>query len=47
MKTIGARVGSLRQDSSNLKLAKALQRLAAGRFEFTYADIGAWDRVLQ
>lgn len=41
MKTIGVLVGSLRQDSSNLKLAKALQRLAAGRFAFAYADIGA------
>ena len=41
MKTLGVLVGSLRRDSINLKLAKALEGLAAGRLEFAYADIGA------
>lgn len=41
MKSIGVLVGSLRRDSINLKLAKALEILAADRFGFTYADIGA------
>lgn len=33
-------VGSTRPTSSNLKLAKALEKLAAGRLEFQYIEIG-------
>lgn len=33
-------VGSLRKDSSNLKLARALEKLGAGKMVFNYADIG-------
>lgn len=33
-------VGSLRKDSLNLKLAQALEKLAAGKLVFDYVDIG-------
>ncbi|CAM5779607.1 NADPH-dependent FMN reductase [Castellaniella caeni] len=41
MNTILALVGSLRQDSINKRLAKALEVLGADRFRFVYADLGA------
>ncbi|WP_421759562.1 NADPH-dependent FMN reductase [Devosia sp.] len=34
-------VGSTRPTSSNLKLAKALEKLAAGKLEFNYIDIAS------
>jgi len=34
-------VGSVRPNSSNLKFARALEKLAAGRLRFDYADIAA------
>lgn len=40
MKKIAILVGSLRRDSINLIVARALERLAMSRFEFVYADIG-------
>jgi chromate reductase len=33
-------VGSTRETSSNMKLAKALQKLSAGRLTFNFVDIG-------
>jgi chromate reductase len=36
---VAVMVGSTRPDSSNLKLAKALEKLAAGRLAFTYVRI--------
>jgi chromate reductase len=40
MYKIAVVVGSLRQESLNLKLAKALEKLGGPRFEFDYAEIG-------
>lgn len=34
-------VGSIRPTSSNLKFAKALEKLAAGRLEFDYVDLAS------
>lgn len=39
MHKIAVLVGSLRRDSINLKLAKALEKLAAGRLAFHYLDV--------
>ncbi|MBU4527183.1 MAG: NAD(P)H-dependent oxidoreductase [Hoeflea sp.] len=39
MTRIAVLVGSLRKDSINRKLAGALEKLAAGRMEFVYADL--------
>jgi chromate reductase, NAD(P)H dehydrogenase (quinone) len=39
MKTILVIVGSLRKGSINLRLAKALEKLAADRLPFVYADL--------
>ncbi|MBJ3776641.1 NADPH-dependent FMN reductase [Acuticoccus mangrovi] len=41
MKTIAVLVGSLRSGSFNLKLAKALEKLAEGRLKFVYPDLGS------
>lgn len=41
MKNVAIIVGSLRADSINRKLAQAVEKLAAGRLHFTYADIAA------
>jgi chromate reductase len=41
MKKIAVLVGSLRRNSSNLALARALGKLGGARFAFAYADIGA------
>jgi chromate reductase len=41
MKKIAVVVGSLRKDSINLKFAKALEKLAAGKMQFVYVNIGA------
>ncbi len=41
MKKILVIVGSLRKDSINRTLAKALEKLSGPKFEFTYADIGS------
>lgn len=38
--TIAVVVGSLRQDSINRKLARALEKLAPGEFTFKYLEIG-------
>ena len=38
--TIAVLVGSLRRESINRRLAKALERLAAGRARFEYVEIG-------
>lgn len=40
MKKIAVVVGSLRKDSINLKFAKALEKLSAGKMQFTFASIG-------
>ncbi|AYM14711.1 MULTISPECIES: NADPH-dependent FMN reductase [Agrobacterium] len=40
MKKIAVLVGSLRRNSSNLALARALEKLGSSKFAFTYADIG-------
>ena len=40
MLTVAVVVGSLRKDSSNLKLARALEKLAAGQLQFKYVSIG-------
>lgn len=40
MPKIAVVVGSLRKESFNKKLARALEKLAAGKLEFHYADIG-------
>ena len=40
MYKIAVVVGSLRQESLNLKFAKALDKLGGPRFEFDYAEIG-------
>ena len=40
MHKIAVFVGSLRRDSLNLKLAKALEELGRSRFEFDYIEIG-------
>lgn len=40
MFTVAVVVGSLRKDSSNLKLARALEKLAAGKLKFNYIKIG-------
>ena len=40
MKTVAVLVGSLRRDSLNLKLAKALAFLAAGKLDMTIVEIG-------
>ncbi|WP_422371139.1 NADPH-dependent FMN reductase [Hoeflea sp.] len=39
MTKIAVLVGSLRRDSINRKFAAALEKLAAGRMEFVYADL--------
>ncbi len=39
MHKIAVVVGSLRRDSLNMKLARALEKLAAGKFEFHYLDV--------
>ena len=41
MKKIAVLVGSLRKESINLVLARALEKLAAGTLEFTYVDLSA------
>ncbi|WP_048648366.1 NADPH-dependent FMN reductase [Nitratireductor soli] len=41
MKKIVVLVGSNRKESVNLKFARALEKLAAGRLEFDYADLAA------
>lgn len=41
MLKIAVVVGSLRKDSYNKKLARALEKLAQGRMIFTYVDIGS------
>lgn len=41
MLKIAVVVGSLRKDSYNKKLAKSLEKLAAGKMEFSYVDIGS------
>src|SRR2546421_10367662 len=40
MHKIAVFVGSLRQNSMNLKLAKALEQLGGARFAFDYVEIG-------
>jgi chromate reductase len=40
MFTVAVVVGSLSKDSSNLKLARALEKLAAGKLKFNYIKIG-------
>ncbi len=40
MKTVAVIVGSLRKESSNLKLARALEKLAADKLRFRYINIG-------
>ncbi|WP_339763127.1 NADPH-dependent FMN reductase [uncultured Hoeflea sp.] len=53
MTKIAVLVGSLRKDSINRKFAVALEKLAAGRMEFVYADLASlphynddlWDNV--
>lgn len=40
MFTVAVVVGSLRKDSYNLKLARALEKLAAGKMKFKYLSIG-------
>src|SRR5262245_36039141 len=40
MHKIAVVVGSLRQDSLNLKLAKALEALGGSRFAFDFVEIG-------
>ncbi|WP_312525619.1 NAD(P)H-dependent oxidoreductase [Paracoccus sp. (in: a-proteobacteria)] len=39
-KTVAVIVGSLRKDAINLKLAQALEKLAAGKLVFKYVEIG-------
>ena len=39
MATLAVLVGSLRKDSINAVYAKALEKLAAGRFDFRYVDM--------
>jgi chromate reductase len=41
MTKVAVLVGSLRKDSINRKFAQALEKLAAGKLEFHYVDIGA------
>lgn len=41
MSKIAVIVGSLRKDSYNKKLGKALEKLAAGQMEFVFVDIGS------
>ena len=41
MRNVLVLVGSPRPNSSNLKFARALETLAAGRLRFTYADLAA------
>ncbi|HET9642226.1 MAG TPA: NADPH-dependent FMN reductase [Burkholderiaceae bacterium] len=40
MKTVGVIVGSLRRNSINRKLAQAVARLASGRLDFRFIEIG-------
>lgn len=40
MTKIAVVVGSLRKESFNLKLARALEKLAAGKLEFSFVQIG-------
>lgn len=40
MHTVAVLVGSLRKESANLKLARALQKLAAPHVEFRFLEIG-------
>lgn len=40
MFTVAVVVGSLRKESCNLKLARALEKLAAGKMKFNYVAIG-------
>jgi chromate reductase len=40
MQKIAVLVGSLRQQSANLRFAKALEKLADSRLQFTYPEIG-------
>lgn len=40
MKTVAVLVGSLRKESINLKFAEALAKLAAGKLEFKFVEIG-------
>lgn len=40
MKKIAVIVGSLRKDSYNLQVAKGLEKLAAGKMQFTFVTIG-------
>lgn len=39
MTKVAVLIGSLRKDSINRKFARALEKLAAGRLEFVYADL--------
>lgn len=39
-KTVAVIIGSLRKDAINLKLAQALEKLAAGKLTFHYVSIG-------
>lgn len=41
MHKVAVLVGSLRADSINLKFAKALEKLAAGKLEFVFTDLGS------
>jgi len=41
MHKVAVFVGSLRADSINLKFARALEKLAAGKLEFIYPDLGS------
>lgn len=41
MHKVAVFVGSLRADSINLKFARALEKLAAGKLEFVYPDLGS------
>ena len=40
MHDVAVLVGSLRRDSLNLKLARALAKLGKGRFNFNFAELG-------
>lgn len=41
MHKVAVLVGSLRADSINLRFAKALEKLAAGKLQFFYPDLGS------
>lgn len=40
MRKVAVFVGSIRPNSSNMKLARALEQLSAGKIEFTYVQLG-------